>query len=415
MARARPREKVSAMERRPHHDHEPLRVVVAGGGVAGLETLVALRGLAGAATALTLVSPEDDFGVRALDVFEPFGLGKSRRYPLAELAADLDAGRHRDAVVRVEAGDRLLHLRSGAVLEYDVLVLALGASPYPAYEHGVCFDRAHEPDAFDELLADVRAEFAGHVAIVIPPGSAWTLPGYELALMVAAFEGVGRPNPPRITLITPEHEPLSAFGPPASAMAREELATAGVELLAGAHADVPSATIVRVAGTRRLRCDRVVHLPLLAGPNVDGIPCDAAGFMLVDERFRVTGEDAVFAVGDGTAGPYKQGGLAAQQADVVAGQIAELAGADHVARPYQPVLRGLLRTAHGPRYLRAEPPGGGGSAEVSEQCLWWPPSKVASRWLTPWLAARDLEGRPAPATRRLPSGGISSVVDAPGP
>jgi sulfide:quinone oxidoreductase len=405
------------MHRRPQHDfdHKPLRVVVAGGGVAGLETLVAVRGLAGAATSLTLVSPEDDFSVRALDVFEPFGLGKPRRYPLAELAADLDAGRHRDAVVRVEADDRLLHLRSGAVLEYDVLVLAVGALPYPAYEQGVCFDRAHEPDAFDDLLSDVRAKFAGHVAIVIPPGSAWTLPGYELALMVAAFEGVGRAGPPRVTLVTPEHEPLSAFGRPASAMAREELATAGVELLTGAHADVPSATLVRIAGTQPLGCDRVVHLPLLAGPDVNGVACDGGGFMLADERFRMTGEDAIFAVGDGTAGPYKQGGLAAQQADVVAGQIAERAGAEHAARPYQPVLRGLLRTAHGPRYMRAEPPGGGRSAEVSEQCLWWPPSKVASRWLTPWLAARDLEGRPAPSPRRLPSGGISSVVDGPRP
>ena len=403
------------MERSRHQDHEPARVVVAGGGVAGLETLVALRSLTGAATALTLVSPEDDFTLRALDVFEPFGLGTPRRYPLAELAADLGARRQRDAVERVDADDRALHLRSGAVVEYDVLVLALGAFPYPAYEHGVCFDRAHEPTAFDDLLADLRAELAGHVAIVIPPGIAWTLPGYELALMVAALDGGGRPDTPRVTLITPEHEPFSAFGPPASAMVREELASAGVELLTGASAHVPSDTIVRIAGTRWLRCDRVVHLPLLAGPSVDGVPCDAGGFMLVDDRFRVIGEDAVFAVGDGAAGPYKQGGLAAQQADVAAGQIAELIGADRVGRPYLPVLRGLLRTSHGPRYLRAEPPGGARSAEVSEQCLWWPPSKVASRWLTPWLAARDLEGRPAPAAHRLPSGGISRVADSPRP
>jgi sulfide:quinone oxidoreductase len=73
-------------------------------------------------------------------------------------------------------------------------------------------------------------------------------------------------------------------------------------------------------------------------------------------------------------------------------------------------MRALLRTANGPRYLRAEPPGGALSAEVSEQCLWWPPSKIAARWLTPWLAARDLEGRPVAAPRRLPTGGISRVA-----
>jgi hypothetical protein len=70
-------------------------------------------------------------------------------------------------------------------------------------------------------------------------------------------------------------------------------------------------------------------------------------------------------------------------------------------------MRALLRTVNGPRYLRAEPPGGARSAEVSDQCLWWPPSKVAARWLTPWLAARELESRPLPPPRRLASGGIS--------
>src|SRR6185312_17562793 len=157
----------------------------------------------------------------------------------------------------------------------------------------------------------------------------------------------------------------------------------------------------------RLQCDRIVHLPVLSGPNTPGILCDDDGFILVDDAFRARDSANVFAVGDGTAGSYKQGGLAAQQADVVADLLAAEAGSERATRPYRPVMRGLLRTMDGPRYLRAEPPGGATSAEVSEQCLWWPPSKVAARWLTPWLAARDLEGRPVTATRRLPTGGIS--------
>jgi hypothetical protein len=68
--------------------------------------------------------------------------------------------------------------------------------------------------------------------------------------------------------------------------------------------------------------------------------------------------------------------------------------------------RATLRTIDGPRYLRAEPPGGAISADVSSDCLWWPPSKVAARWLTPWLAMREVE-RPAPEPRRLASGGLS--------
>ena len=395
-----------SMARHPHPDEVPLRVVVAGAGVGGLETMVALRGLVGRRVALTLVAPQDDFTVHALEVFEPFGVGRAQRYPVAEMAADLDAGFRHDAVARVERDDRVVHLQSGDELVYDRLVLAVGAFPYPAYEHGVCFKRAHDAEAFDGVVADLRTGRAGRLAIVVPPGCTWTLPAYELALMVAALAA-----PREVTVVTDEPEPLSAFGAPAAEWARAALGSAGVELLAGVQATVPDPTSVQLAPGAMLACDRVVHLPLLAGPNCPGVPCDASGFVLVDDAFRVHDGDDAFAVGDATAGPYKQGGLAAQQADVVAEQIAWHVGAEHPPRPYRPVLRGLVRTADGPRYLRAEPPGQPASAEVSDQCLWWPASKVAARWLTPWLAARDIEQRPSPTLRRLPTGGISSVTE----
>jgi sulfide:quinone oxidoreductase len=141
-----------------------------------------------------------------------------------------------------------------------------------------------------------------------------------------------------------------------------------------------------------------------------GVPCDGAGFILVDDTFRVRDASDVFAVGDGTAGADKQGGLAAQQADVVAEHIAQRAGAEHAPRPYRPVLRGLLRTGHGHYYLQAQPPDGTTSAAVSEQCLWWPPNTIAARWLVPWLAARHPEERHLPSPRRLASGGIVRAV-----
>jgi sulfide:quinone oxidoreductase len=383
----------------------PLRVVVAGGGIAGLEAMVALRGLVGHRVALTLVEPGDELTIRALEIFEPFGVGHPRGYRLAELAADLDADLVRDAVAHVDRHERRVRLRSGRELGYDVLVLAIGAFPYPAYEHGVCFERADDQAAFSGVLDDLRAGLANRVAMVVPPGMAWTLPAYELALMIAAYV-----RPEQLTLVTYEDEPLGVFGPPAAQLVRTQLQSAGVQLLTGIEASVPHPTIVELGPGARLQCDRVVHLPVLAGPNTPGLLCDRDGFILVDEAFRARDAACVFAVGDGAAGPHKQGGLAAQQADAVADLIAAVAGSERAPRPYRPVMRALLRTASGPRYLRAEPPGGATSAEVSEQCLWWPPSKVAARWLTPWLAARDLEGRPVPEPRRLPTGGISRTV-----
>ncbi len=392
------------MPRHPHPDEQPLRVVVAGAGVGGLETIVALRSLVGHRAALTLVAPQDDFTVHALEVFEPFGLGLAQRYPVAELAADLDAGFRHDAIVRVERDDRAVHLQSGDELAYDRLVLAVGAFPYPAYEHGLCFKRAHDAEGFDNVVDDLRSGRAERIAIVVPPGCTWTLPAYELALMLAALA-----TPRQLTVVTSEAEPVGAFGPPASEWMHTALGAAGVDLLAGVHATVPNPRTVGLSPGASLVCDRIVHLPRLSGPNCPGVPCDGDGFVLVDDAFRVRDGDDVFAVGDATAGPYKQGGLAAQQADVVAEQIAWEIRAEHPPRPYRPVLRGLLRTADGPRYLRAEPPGEPTSAEVSDECLWWPASKVAARWLTPWLAARDVEGRPPPTVRKLPTGGISSA------
>ena len=169
---------LSTMARRPHPNDDPLRVVVAGAGVAGLETLVALRGLVGHRVALMLVAPADDFTLRALEVLEPFGLGRPQRYPLAELAAGLDARFARDAVARVECDDRTVRLQSGAELAYDVLVLAVGAFPYPAYQHGVCVERAHDGDALDQVVGELKVGMAERLAIVVPPGCAWTLPAY---------------------------------------------------------------------------------------------------------------------------------------------------------------------------------------------------------------------------------------------
>jgi sulfide:quinone oxidoreductase len=387
-----------------------VKVVVAGAGVAGLEALVALRTLADERIELELVAPEDDFTVRALDVFEPFGGGHPRRYPLDELAGELGATRRRDAVVRVDAPAHEVALRGGGRVAYDALLLAVGAVSVPAFEHGTSFDRRDELESFQTLLADVRAGLADHVAVVVPQGAAWTLPAYELALMTAAH-GATRPGPPpRLTLVTSEREPLESFGPPAAAMVREELAAAGVELGTGARPQVPTDVVLDLVPGRRARFDRIVHLPLHAGPRLPGVPCDVAGFVRVDEDLRVLGAPDVWAAGDGTTGPVKQGGLAAQQADTAAQAIAWPVTGERAPQPYRPVLLGLLRTARGPRYLRADPPGGLGDCVVSEHPLWWPPSKVASRWLTPWLATRDLQGRAIGEPRRLPGGGISRLA-----
>ena len=342
-----------------------MKVVVAGAGVAGLEALVALRSLAAERVELELIAPEDEFTLRALDVFEPFG-GDIPGAIRSTSCPPSSASRAGATWSRASTRRLKLALGRGGRVAYDALVLAVGAVPYPAFEHGTSFDRADELEGFRGLLADVFAGLADDVAVVVPEGASWTLPAYELALMIAAY-GATRPDGgPSVTLITAKHEPLESFGPPAAAMIREALTGARVALVTGARPDVRTDAVVAVVPDRQLRFDRIVHLPLHAGPRLPGVPCDAGGFIRMDEHLRVLGAADVFAVGDGTTGALKQGGLAAQQADAVAQAIAWPLVGGRPPEPYRPVLRALLRTTNGPRYLRADPPGGLGACAVSD-------------------------------------------------
>jgi sulfide:quinone oxidoreductase len=161
---------------------------------------------------------------------------------------------------------------------------------------------------------------------------------------------------------------------------------------------------------RRLEVDRVVALPRLAGPRLGGVPADPDGFVEVDEHCRVRGLDGVWAAGDGIAFPIKFGGLAAEQADAAAEDIAARAGAPVEPRPFRPVLRGRLLTgvARRDQWMHYDASGGGGHGETATHALWWPPSKVAGRYLSPWLAGRDEEA----VVGHLPrSGGVPVQTD----
>ena len=81
------------------------QVVIVGGGVAGLEALLALRALIGDRLALTLVSPDSWFIDRPVTVAEPFGLQSPARYRLAEIAEEQDAEFVQARVAEVNAPD----------------------------------------------------------------------------------------------------------------------------------------------------------------------------------------------------------------------------------------------------------------------------------------------------------------------
>jgi len=363
----------------------PLRVVVAGGGVAALEAVMALHDLGGRRLQLTLVAPHEDYVLRAMSVAVPFGDDGVQRVALDDVCADVGAEHRRAAVVTVDAAARRVSCSDGTELDYDVLVLATGAVAGVAFAHALTFSD-EDPVLLGGLLRDVEHGACRSLAVVVPPSGSWALPVYELALLIARHARRVAVDIP-MHLVTPEPAALQIFGPPATAAVTRLLADAGITLHAGSYASVERrGRIVLRPGDRRLTVDRVVALPTINGRPIAGVPADEHGFVPVDGPGRVKGCDGAYAVGDGADFPVKQGGLAAQQADAAARHIAFGAGAPVVPTPFRPILRGMLLTGGEPQWLRSAPAGGGGEARVAHEALWWPPAKVAGDYLAPWLA-----------------------------
>ncbi len=376
----------------------PLKVTIVGGGVAGLEALIALHNLAEERVQLQLVTPHAEFAYRPLAVAEPFGLGEQRSYDLLRIAQEHGAALHLGELAAVDAAAHAIHTRDGGSLAYDVLLLAVGARPMVSIPGSVTVQGPGYTSRFRTVLRELEERRIRQVVFAVPSGVSWPLPLYELALMTAARVAERGLRKVELSIVTPESEPLELFGPTASASVRELLDDRGVQLHTARYpADFREGELTLVP-SGGLPAERVVSLPQLRGPEIQGLPIDPEGFIHVDLHGLVPGLPDVYAAGDATTCPIKQGGVAAQQADAAAEEIAARAGADVDPKEFRPVLRGLLLTGSTPRFMRAEVTGGRGEAwGLSEHALWWPPSKIAGRWLAPYLALHHEEQEEAPA------------------
>ena len=362
------------------------KVVIAGGGVAALEALLRLRELAQDRVEIDLVTPNSEFVNRPMELAALFRDEQVQHFDLRKIAADQGVTLVPDRLEGVWPDKRVV-MQSGAHRAYDSLLLAVGAHLRVGVPGAMTVAAPGFRQEFRRALDDIECGIARRLAFVAPAGTGWLLPLYELALLTAdnlAERGVTA----ELLVVTPEDAPLEVFGVEASEQLDRLLADRGIELLAGHRPVSFDANGLVTAPSGLVEADRAVALPSMRGPSIRGVPQTVAGFIATDRHGRVLGVDDVYAAGDGTAFPVKQGGLAAQQADAAAETIAAAAGAEIDPKPFTPVLRGLLLTGSEPHYLRHDLTRPGSSTETAERSLWWPPAKVAARNLTPYLAAR---------------------------
>jgi len=307
----------------------PLRVLIVGGGVAGLETLMALRGLAGELASLTLIAPEEEFVYRPLTIERPFSVGRMRSVGLQRAAQDADATFTAGTAEQVDTDARTVGLSTGERMGYDALVLAVGAEAIPALDHVMTWDDRSHSEMLGGLLRDVEEGYTKRLAVVVPPGPGWPLRGYELALVISRH-AYDMSVDLDVTIVEPDPPPLALAGDRAVQLVAEELARAQIAVLSADQVSLERArqlTLVVQPSGRRLDVDRVLAMPMLRGRAIDGISGDHDGLIEVDAHGRVSGLDRVWAVGDCTSLRLKSGGLSAEQADVAAQDIAALAGA----------------------------------------------------------------------------------------
>jgi sulfide:quinone oxidoreductase len=338
-------------------------------------------------------SPREDFVYRPFAVSEPYGISHAMRHDLSRLLKRCEARFHRASIAAVDGEKQRARTHDGAEVPYDRLIVASGTRVLAGVSGAVTFWGVPEDPRINDVIAGLRRGELRRVAFAMPSGGSWALPLYELALMAdseLSKAGVDA----SLLVVTPEEAPLGVFGRGAAERVGELLAGQGIEVMTGATPVRFSDGVLTVSPSASIAVDAVITMPTMQGRQIAGIPHDLDGYICVDAHCRVRGMQNVYAAGDVTQFPVKQGGLATQQADVAAEAIAAELGCDVPANVFEPVLRGVLWTGAEPLFLSGYPTGGHGEASTAGGEPPWAgdeEGKLIGRYITPFLA--DLPAR----------------------
>jgi sulfide:quinone oxidoreductase len=283
-------------------------IVVLGGGVGGQVAAGELRRLLPSGHRVTIVERE------RRHAFAPSFLwvmtGDRRPDGVTGLLGDLvRPGVHviHDEVQRIDRAARRVELDGGAV-EYDYLVIALGADLAPEVVPGLA-DEAHTFYTLDGA-ARLRAaldSFEGSRVAVVVASLPYKCPGapHEGAMLIADYLSQRRRRAPDVQLYTPEPQPMPVAGPALGSAVRQmlEARRIGFNPLHRLVEVRPESRAVVFDGLAPVAYDLLVAIPPHRPPKAvagSGLVNDA-GWVPVDRRTLATRDERVFALGDVTA------------------------------------------------------------------------------------------------------------------
>jgi len=327
----------------------PARIVVVGGGFAGLESAFLLRSKLGSRAKLTLVSDRDAFLFKPNTIYLPFG-GKldPLLIPLARPAGKRDIELVSGKVGTVDPDARRVEA-DGRSLDYDFLVLATGAGMAPeeipglqAYAETIWTpeEMASLGRKLAEAIANARRGERQTILFTVPPGNKCAGPLYEIVLMTETYLRRQKVRD-RFELVwaTYERTFIQAFGPKLHEVVVPEFAKRGIN----GHTDWVLERVTE--GTTHFGNGETVAFDLLvafppyvAAVRYDGLPQDERGFLETElESRRVKGQERIYAPGDAGDFPVKQAFLAFLQGDATAETIAADVEAREPALAFDPV------------------------------------------------------------------------------
>ena len=338
----------------PPKSHPPVvsakaRIVVLGGGFAGLETVFYLRAKLGSRAALTLVSDRHEFLFKPNTIYIPFGADPSSfLIPLGGPAKKRDIEFVAGSVESVDLEPRRVNA-GGRKLPYDFLVLATGASMRPEEVPGLA-EHAETIWTPAEMLSlrtkletiALRAKRGEELALLfnVPPNNKCAGPLYEIVFMVETWLRRQRIRESvRLLYTTFEQTFIQAFGPKLHEVVSAEFAARGIEGRTGVRLiSVDRREAYFEGGAHETHDLLVAFPPYVAAMRYEGLPADGRGFLATElESRRVVGHDRLYAPGDVGDFPVKQAFLAFLQADAVAEHIAGEVGGGAPAYEFDPV------------------------------------------------------------------------------
>ncbi|HYZ91579.1 MAG TPA: FAD-dependent oxidoreductase [Actinomycetota bacterium] len=392
------------------------RIVVAGGGFAGLEAAFMARMRLHDNVDITVVSDHERFLFKPNTTYIPFGAEPDH------LFIDLDKPLKRrniafikGQVVDVDPGAQTLVLADRTRVPYDFLVLATGASMRPEEIPGLTEHAAQifTVDAMldlrrrlDKVLIRAEAGRRSDVLFVVPPNNKCSGPLYEIVFMLETWlRRHGVRDQVNITYSTYERSFIQAFGPRLHQVVASEFAERGIEGHTEEVVERIRAGEARFeGGVTRSFDDLISFPPYVAAVHYPALPSDERGFITTDLPSReVVGYPGVYAPGDAGDFPVKQAFLAFLEADSTAEHVAARVQDRQPAGGFDPVSMCVMEMfdkatfAQVPLRLTGDPlrpvevrPDADGEYKVGVSPLW----RLGKKLLGVYLPMRFRAGEP---------------------